>query len=74
MLLKHILLIISGFEVYSSGGHYEIGSGHTNVQWVKQVDVQTGAVSHINWTQHFNAISTAVGVKPPLSQLCTLLT
>ncbi|GAX82760.1 hypothetical protein CEUSTIGMA_g10186.t1 [Chlamydomonas eustigma] len=60
-----IIIGSHGYEVWPYGGPYEIGSGHTNVQWVKQVDLLTGAISHVNWTQHFNAISAAVGVKPP---------
>ncbi len=41
-----------------------VGSGLCNTQWVKEIDLATGGVRHVNWSKTFNAIALALGVQP----------
>ena len=65
-----------GYEVWpghkgaqASAGHLSppptVGTGLKNVQWVKKINLSTGGVAHVDWSTGYNAIASALGVRPP---------
>ena len=42
-----------------------VGSGLKNVQFIKKINLNSGGVSHVDWSRGYNAISSALGVTPP---------